>query len=102
MKVLQLIAISVVYVVLVVHGARWTDAPLWLVSIVIIGPFVWWLYAPLFRRRPVDLREDERGCPPSLLDLLLEQTPHHRQPATRRAPAPPPAGARLPARDRHR
>jgi len=75
MKVLQLLVIAVAYVVVVVEGAARFDAPLWLVSIAMIGPFVWWLYAPMFRRRPSDLREDSRGRPPSLLDLLLEQPP---------------------------
>jgi hypothetical protein len=84
MKVLQLIVIAAAYVVIVVNGAARFDAPLWLVSIIIIGPFVWWLYAPMFRRRPADLREDERGVPPSLLDLLLERSPRSRAPATRK------------------
>ncbi|MEK9662252.1 MAG: hypothetical protein VW644_11050 [Alphaproteobacteria bacterium] len=85
MKVLQLLVISLAYIVIVVHGAGYVAAPLWLVAIAIIGPFCWWLYAPLFRRRPTDLREDDRGCPPSLLDLLLEQTPEFRMRAAEKA-----------------
>ena len=73
MKVLQLLAIAIVYVVVVVEGAARFDPPFWLVATMIIGPFMYWLYAPMFRRRPSDLREDDRGCAPTLLDLLLDR-----------------------------
>ena len=68
-----------------VEGAAHFARPFWLVATIIIGPFCWWLYAPLFRRHPSDLREDTRGCPPSLLDLLLEQTPQFRMRAAGKA-----------------
>ena len=85
MKALQLVAIVAAYIFVIVEGAARFDPPFWLVAMLIIGPFCWWLYAPLFRRRPSDLRDDDRGCPPSLLDLLLEQTPQFRMRAAEKA-----------------
>jgi hypothetical protein len=73
MKVLQLLAIAAVFVFIVINGAARFDAPFWLVATIIIAPYVCWLYAPLFRARPVDLRERPDGRPPSLLDLLLDR-----------------------------
>ena len=85
MRALQLLVIIAVYIFLVVEGAALFDPPFWLVAAIVIGPFCWWLYAPLFRRHPSDLREDDRGHPPSLLDMLIEQTPQFRMRAAEKA-----------------
>ena len=74
MRAFQLIAISTVYMYIVIRGAQVWNPPLWLVSTIVIGPFMAWLFAPMFLRRPKDRREIK--CPPSLLDMLLDR--HHR------------------------
>jgi hypothetical protein len=85
MRALQLLVIALVYIVLVVEGAKIFDPPFWLGALVMLGPFLVWLYAPLFRRGCVKLRDDDRGVPPSLLDMLLEQTPQFRVRAAEKA-----------------
>jgi hypothetical protein len=85
MRAVQLLVIAIVYVVLVVEGAKIFDPPFWLGAIVMLGPFFVWLYAPLFWRGSVQLRDDDRGVAPSLLDMLLEQTPQFRLRAAEKA-----------------
>lgn len=72
MKGLQLLAMSAVFVYIVISAAQHYNPPLWLVSVVIIGPFWVWLFAPLILRRPHHYR-DTGKCAPSLLDLLLDR-----------------------------
>jgi hypothetical protein len=74
MKVLQLVAFAAAYVFVIVEAAARFDPPFWLVAVIVIGPFMAWLYWPLFRRRPSDLRDrPDTGCAPTLLDLLLDR-----------------------------
>ena len=74
MKALQLVAIVAAYIFVIVEGAARFDPPFWLVATIVIGPFMAWLYWPLFRRRPSDLCDrPDAGCAPSLLDLLLDR-----------------------------
>lgn len=84
LKVLQVVAIAFAFIYIVVSGAARFDAPFWLVAAVMLGPVAIWLYAPMFSGRTSQLKDDENGCPPSLLDLLLEQTPTARLPAAER------------------